>query len=158
MIAAAMEAMLQLPELDDFYLAPRYNIAPSQQVLIVRLNKDSQRTISAAKWGLIPSWAKSLPKTQPINARAETVATSGMFRQAFARRRCLVPADGFYEWKGAKPPKQPYFIRRDDDGVFSFAGLRERWKPSPDDDPLDSDGTSAGGERSFTADRSKEEA
>jgi putative SOS response-associated peptidase YedK len=82
--------------------------------------------------GLIRHWAKAMPKLQPINARAESVPTSGMFRDAFARRRCLVPADGFYEWRklDAKT-QQPMFVHFPDDRTFAFAGLWERWRPQP---------------------------
>jgi putative SOS response-associated peptidase YedK len=116
---------------------PRFNIAPSQRVPAVRLNSQNDRILSSLSWGLVPSWAKPDTKVKPINARAEAICTSGMFRQAFERRRCLIPADGFYEWQGAKPPKQPYFIHRPDDGIFAFAGLWERWKPADDAPPLD---------------------
>src|SRR5687767_5746470 len=114
-----------------------FNVAPSQTMPIVRRNSKDQRVVTVARWGLIPSWAKEPPKAQPCNARAETVHSSGMFREAFARRRCLVPADGFYEWQGAKPPKQPYFIHRKDDRLFAFAGVWERWRGEKDDAPLD---------------------
>lgn len=73
---------------------------------------------------------------RPINAKAETVATSGIFRRAFQSHRCLVPADGFYEWKGSKPPKQPYYVRMRGGGPFTFAGLWERWHPEGAD-PID---------------------
>ena len=116
---------------------PRYNIAPSQRIPIVRINSDGRRIIDDAEWGFIPSWTKGKPKLKPINAKGETVATSGMFRQAFNRRRCLVPADGFFEWHGSKPPKQPYFIHRPDDSIFAFAGLYERWKSEPDAEPVE---------------------
>ena len=114
-----------------------FNIAPSMQIPVVRLNSKGERVLDLIRWGLIPSWTKEKPKSQPCNARAETLATSGMFRQALERRRCLVPADGFYEWQGAKPPKQPYFIHRPDDRPFAFAGLWERWKPDAETDPID---------------------
>jgi putative SOS response-associated peptidase YedK len=100
----------------------QFNIAPSQLCPIVRINSQGERVIDLAKWGLIPSWTKGKPKQQPINAKCETAASSGMFRQAMERRRCLIPADGFYEWQGAKPPKQPYFIHMRDDSMFAFAG------------------------------------
>jgi putative SOS response-associated peptidase YedK len=133
---------LQAPPLfEEFTDRPRFNIAPSQQVPVVRLDKDGRRTLSMVRWGLIPSWAKELPKLQPINARAETVATSRMFRPAMERRRCLVPADGFYEWKkldnSPKPRKQPMYITRKDGGLFAFAGLWERWKPDEKSEPID---------------------
>lgn len=126
-----------LPGFEEFTQRPRWNVAPSQRMPIVRLSEDGLRELAVARWGLIPSWAKEMPKIQPINARAESAPTSGMFRQALARRRCLVPADGFYEWQGAKAPKQPFFIHKSDDGLFCFAGLWERWKPPNASEPLD---------------------
>jgi putative SOS response-associated peptidase YedK len=113
----------------------RFNVAPSQ-VLPIVVESHGQTVLRDAKWGFVPSWTKEKPKAQPINARSETVAESGMFRRAFAERRCLVPADGFYEWKGAKPPKQPYLVRLRDHGLFAFAGLWERWYP-PGGEPAD---------------------
>jgi len=136
-IARAVFESLSTSLFDEFTERPRFNIAPSQNVPLVRLNANGERIIGLAKWGLIPSWVKDSPKTKPINARAETIATSGMFRQAFARRRCLIPADGFYEWNGATPPKQPYFIKMKDDHLFAFAGLWERWKSEGDSEPVD---------------------
>jgi putative SOS response-associated peptidase YedK len=128
------------PGFEEFTERPRFNIAPSQDVAVVRINKDGGRTLGLVRWGLIPYWAKTLPKAQPINARAETVRTSGMFKGAFERRWCIIPADGFYEWKklDAKT-KQPMFIHYPDERVFGFAGLWERWRPADDPDakPLD---------------------
>ncbi|HEX8342100.1 MAG TPA: SOS response-associated peptidase [Tepidisphaeraceae bacterium] len=128
-------------EFSQIRIEPRFNIAPSQSVPVVRLNKEAVAAVKMVRWGLIPSWTKEKPKQQPINARAETVATSGMFRQALARRRCLVPADGFYEWQKLgdpkRPTKQPMYVHRDDDDVFAFAGLWERWKPDADAEPVD---------------------
>jgi putative SOS response-associated peptidase YedK len=106
----------------------RYNVAPSQVMPII-VSADDRAQLHTAKWGFVPSWTKGKPKLQPINAKSETVATSGMFRRAFQQRRCLVPADGFYEWQGVKPPKQPYFIRMRDASPFAFAGLWERSHP-----------------------------
>lgn len=126
-LARAVFEALSTTLFDEFTERPRFNIAPSQDVPLVRLNSNEERILGLARWGLIPSWAKDSPKTKPINARAETVATSGMFKQSFARRRCLIPADGFFEWKGDKPPKQPYFIHWKDDRLFAFAGIWERW-------------------------------
>jgi putative SOS response-associated peptidase YedK len=108
--------------------APHYNIAPSQSVPIVRLTPEGQRECVSVRWGLLPSWAKE-PKTDysTINARAETVATKPAFRNAFRRRRCLVPATGYYEW-AARPgskTKQPYYIGLWEGGLFAFAGLWE---------------------------------
>jgi len=113
-----------------------FNIAPSQLCPVIRLDSDDKPVMGVARWGLIPSWTKGRPKLQPINAKCETAATSPMFREALQRRRCLVPADGFYEWQGSKPPRQPFFIHREGDAPFAFAGVWERWKPE-DGEPLD---------------------
>jgi putative SOS response-associated peptidase YedK len=126
-----MRSDKQLPLFD-----PRYNIAPTQEVLVVRADSaDGRRTADMMRWGLIPSWSTS-PKGSAgppmINARAETLSAKPMFRNAVKKRRCLIPADGFYEWQ--QPPgsgrgkKQPFFIHRPDDGPFAFAGLWEVWK------------------------------
>lgn len=122
---------------DEKRLVPRFNVAPSQMVPAIRLNSDDARSLGLVKWGLIPSWTTGKPKLQPINARAETVATSSMFRSALDRRRCLVPADGFYEWQKREQGKQPIFIRLKEDEPFAFAGLWERWKPDEASPPID---------------------
>ncbi|MCA9259336.1 MAG: SOS response-associated peptidase [Planctomycetales bacterium] len=107
--------------------APRYNIAPTQQIGAVRAS-DGVRTWSWLRWGLIPSWTKSLTSSRPlINARSETVAEKPSFRTSFKRRRCLIPADGFYEWHVEGKGKQPYHIHLPDDQLFAFAGLWEWW-------------------------------
>jgi putative SOS response-associated peptidase YedK len=119
-------------------LVPRYNIAPTQQVPIVRVTAGSpHRSLSLARWGLIPSWAKD-PSigNRLINARSETVAEKPSFRSAFKRQRCLVAADGYYEWKKTGAAKQPYHIRLQDGQVFGFAGLWESWS-GPRDAPLE---------------------
>src|SRR4051812_48506076 len=90
---------------EEFTERPHFNIAPSQLAPVVRLNAAGQRSIGLVKWGLIPHWVKGKPRAAPINARCETAATSGMFREAMDRRRCLVIADGFFEWKGDRAPK-----------------------------------------------------
>ena len=106
----------------------RYNIAPTQDVMAVR-QTDGDRELFQPRWGLIPSWAKDATiGNRMINARCETVAEKPSFRAAFKRRRCLIPASGFYEWKGAKSPKQPFHIHLADDSLFAFAGLWEVWK------------------------------
>ena len=102
----------------------RFNVAPSQLVPII-VNEEGRPKLSAARWGFTPHWADENQKLKPINAKCETVITSPMFREAFRRRRCLIPADGFYEWQAAKPPKVPHFIHMKDDSVFAFAGIRE---------------------------------
>lgn len=122
---------------DEFTERPRFNVAPSQQVPIIRMSHEGKIVGRSAAWGLIPGWAREMPKTRPINCRCETVDSSAMFRQAFARRRCLMPADGFYEWQGAKPPKQPFFIHKPDDSPFAFAGIWERWKPEDADEAVE---------------------
>jgi putative SOS response-associated peptidase YedK len=108
---------------------PSYNIVPSQQVVVCRRSEMGWRELSLLRWGLIPHWAKE-PKTgySMINARAETIADKPAYRDAFKKRRCLIPTDGFYEWKPGKPRKQPYFIHRKDGEPFAFAGLWERWE------------------------------
>lgn len=113
-------------------LAPRYNIAPTQDVPVIRQRRKpaGQRTIQMLRWGLVPSWADSLAGgAKMINARAETIRHKPAFRDAFLRRRCLVPATGFYEWRPDDPAKQPYLIARSDGAPIAFAGLWERWTP-----------------------------
>ena len=108
-------------------LAARYNVAPTQAVPIIRRN-DGGRELVMARWGLVPFWAKDLKiGNKLINARAETVAEKPAFRDAFRRRRCLVIADGFYEWRKVDGGKQPYLIRVAGGAPFAFAGLWERW-------------------------------
>lgn len=109
--------------------SPRYNIAPTQPVAAVRLDEQGGgREGVLLRWGLVPSWAKDPAMgSRLINARAETVAEKPSFRSAFKRRRCLVPADGYYEWQKTGGRKQPYFIRLADDRPFAFAGLWEHW-------------------------------
>ncbi len=111
-------------------LSPRYNIAPTQDVAAVRLNQGSdRRELILLHWGLIPSWAKDAKfGNRTINARAETIAEKPAFRSAFAHRRCLIVADGFYEWQKVGGTKQPFYIHRQDDECFAFAGLWESWK------------------------------
>lgn len=111
-------------------LDPRYNIAPGQQVLAARLNTAGARELVGLHWGLIPVWAKDRKTGYSlINARAETVAEKPTFRHAFKQRRCLIAADGFYEWRKAdEGPKQPYFIRLKTREPFAFAGLWEHWE------------------------------
>jgi putative SOS response-associated peptidase YedK len=108
---------------------PRYNIAPSQAIAAVRIApQDQARELAPLRWGFVPHWAKDL-KTgySMINARLETVSTKPAFRSAFKHRRCLIPADGYYEWQTVGKRKQPYFIRQKDEGLFAFAGLWEHW-------------------------------
>jgi putative SOS response-associated peptidase YedK len=111
---------------------PRYNGAPTQDILVVRFNPETgERSLDPLHWGLIPIWAKERKiGVSAINARAETIAGKPLFRDAFAKRRCIVPADGFYEWKAAADGKQPYAVALADGGQMPFAGLWERWRDS----------------------------
>ena len=123
-------------------LTPRYNIAPSQLVACVwQAVENGHREAVMLKWGLVPSWAKD-PNIgyKMINARAETVAEKPSFRKAFKRQRCLVLADGFYEWKREGKAKQPYYIHFKDSQPFAFAGLWEHWqdKTKEDSTPIES--------------------
>ena len=109
-------------------ITPRYNIAPTQNVLCVRHSESGVNEPVMLRWGLVPSWSKDLKLgASMINARGETVATKPAFRAAFKNRRCLVLADGFFEWVKVGPEKQPYYIARYDDGPFCLAGLWESW-------------------------------
>ncbi len=109
-------------------LEPRYNLAPTQSAPIVRLGEDGRRHLASLRWGLIPSWAKEAAiGSKLINARSETLAEKPSFRGPLKSRRCLVPADGFYEWLKTDAGKQPYRIALADGGVFAFAGLWDRW-------------------------------
>jgi putative SOS response-associated peptidase YedK len=114
----------------EYQPVARYNIAPTQQVAAVRQATDGGREIVPLRWGLIPSWAKDEKIAySTINARAETVADKPAFRSAFKRRRCLIPADGWYEWRATGPKsKQPYRMHFPDDRVFGLAGLWEAWE------------------------------
>jgi len=109
---------------------PRYNIAPTQPVPIIRQNpKEPVRQLSLVRWGLIPSWAKvASGAAMMINARSETAGTKPAFRDALKSRRCLVPADGFYEWQRTGKMKQPFCFEVNDGALFAFAGLWDRWK------------------------------
>ena len=118
-------------------VAASYNIAPTQEILAIIRRED--RRLERLHWGLVPFWAKDLRgASRLINARAETVAQKPSFRSAFKYRRCLILADGFYEWRGDKGSKQPYFITMPSNRPFAFAGLWETWKgkDASDDDPV----------------------
>lgn len=110
--------------------AATWNLAPSQDALVVRWHPDlRQRHLDVLKWGLLPYWTKDQAKApRPINARAETVATSGMFKGAMAARRCIVPATAFYEWRKTGGPRQPFAFARQDGQPVALAGLREGWR------------------------------
>ena len=106
-------------------LQPHYNIAPTDSIAVIRLDKQGQRELVPMRWGLIPGWWKKTAREMPatFNARAESVADKPMFRDAFRNRRCIIPASGFYEWTGAKGAKQPHlFTAADGSPVLGFAG------------------------------------
>jgi putative SOS response-associated peptidase YedK len=114
-------------------LSPRYNVCPGQDVPVVRLARDGEhRRLDLVRWGLVPFFVKEPgPAARMINARAESAAQSPAFREALRRRRCLVPADGFYEWQATgtgRGRKQPFYVRREDGRPLAFAGLWERWR------------------------------
>lgn len=117
---------------DDIDWEPRYNIAPTQQVLVIRPDrKQPIRHASTMRWGLIPHWATDPAiGVQTINARSETIATKPAFRESIQKRRCLVPADGFYEWKRSTRVKQPFCFEVRSGELFAFAGLWDRWRSS----------------------------
>ncbi len=119
-------------------VAPSWNVAPGQNAMVVRRHPENgERRLDLLGWGLVPHWTKDLHSARkPINARAETVATMPMFRDAFRRRRCIVPADAFYEWQPRDDgPKQPFAAARANGGVLAFAGLWEGWR-APDGETL----------------------
>lgn len=110
----------------DFHA--RYNIAPTQKVPVI-LIENGQKTMDAFQWGLIPSWTKEVKSSKPlINARVESLLEKPSFKSALTDRRCLVPADGFYEWKKSGANKRPQFIHRADNAIFAFAGIWDEWQ------------------------------
>jgi putative SOS response-associated peptidase YedK len=122
---AELFGVMSLPALDS-----SWNTAPTQNVLAIRAAPEGgQREGVLLRWGLIPSWAKD-PSigSQMFNARGETAREKPSFRSAFKKRRCLLPADGFYEWKKGPPPRQPFYFHMKDGKAFAFAGLFERWE------------------------------
>ena len=132
-ILAELFQLLNMPP-----LKPRYNIAPTQPVAVVQTSASgSGRDMDLVRWGLVPSWAKD-PSigARMINARAEGVAEKPSFRGPFRSKRCLIPADGFYEWAKAGARKQPYHFRLKDGGPFAFAGLWDAWA-APDGSTLE---------------------
>lgn len=109
-------------------LGPRYNVAPTQPVTVV-VQRDDGRFVELHRWGLVPAWANSPTiGARMINARAETVATSSAFRASFVRRRCVIPADGFYEWRREGKRRMPYLIHAHDDRPLAFAALWAPWR------------------------------
>lgn len=123
----ALAADFEVSEVERF--EPRFNIAPSQEIAVVREAESGARECVALRWGMIPAWAKD-PKTShaPINARSETAASKPTFRKAMSHRRCLVPASGFYEWRGKGGAKQAYYFRMQERELFAIAGIFELWR------------------------------
>ena len=125
--AEAVRAYFKVGGTDAF--PPRYNIAPTQPVAIVRTSFAGPRELTLVRWGLIPAWVKDPREfTTLLNARSESVLDKPSFRNAMKYRRCLVPADAFYEWTGPKSDKRPYLIRPRAGGPMAFAGLWEHWQ------------------------------
>jgi putative SOS response-associated peptidase YedK len=123
--AEAFRRLFGYPQQPDF--PPRYNVAPTQPVPIVRM-VEGERQFALVRWGLIPPWVKDPRKlTLLVNARAESINEKPAFRNAMRRRRCLFPADGFYDWKEAAGRKRPFFVRPKNRGPIAFAGLWETW-------------------------------
>lgn len=117
---------------DYFSVVPRFNIAPTQLHAIILAERE-ELLVQPARWGLINSWARDAKRaSRQINARSETVAESRAYARPFQRQRCLVPADGWYEWSGPKDQRQPHWIHRADREPFLFAGLYDVWHPEPD--------------------------
>ncbi len=116
-----------VPRFPEELFGPRYNVAPTQEVPVVRESKAEGRVMELMRWGLIPFWSKD-GKGGVINARVETLRDKPTFRAAYEKRRCLVPADGFYEWMKVGKEKRPQLIRMKGGGVFAFGGVWERWK------------------------------
>ena len=112
---------------EDEEFPPRAHVAPGQPIGVVRM-ENGQRHFALVRWGFIPSWVKEVKPGKPlINARGETVMEKPSFKNAMRRRRCLVPADGYYEWSGAEGRKVPFFVQAADKGLFALAGLWEHW-------------------------------
>jgi putative SOS response-associated peptidase YedK len=129
----AREMGVNVEEIPESLYQPRWNIAPTDPHFIVRLRYEERHALQA-KWGLVNTWAKDAKRAAAqINARAETLAKSGSFREAFAKRRCVVPADGFYEWLRSGTERQPFWFHRPEGGLLLFAGLYESWQPKPDE-------------------------
>jgi putative SOS response-associated peptidase YedK len=134
------EAVVRLFGLDTApEIEPRYNIAPTRFIPVVRHDEAAVRQLALLYWGLVPSWAKEKSiGARMINARAETVSEKPAFRSAFKRRRCLVLADGYYEWQARPHGKQPYFIRMRKAEAFAMAGVWESWSEGEGNKPLES--------------------
>jgi putative SOS response-associated peptidase YedK len=131
---ADLAAELGVTDVRSGDLGLRFNVAPTDPVYAVAVGSDGARRLGTFRWGLVPSWSKDAKGgAKMINARAETVTAKPAFKKALARRRCLVPADGFYEWLRVGSDRQPFHLAPKDGGIICFAGLWEVWRP--DDDP-----------------------
>jgi putative SOS response-associated peptidase YedK len=131
--AAELASHFGVVEEPEEVLPPSWNVAPTDPVMVV-LQRDQARLLKVVRWGLVPSWSKDAKgAARLINARSETLAEKPAFRAAYARRRCLVPADGYYEWQQLGGEKQPWFLTARDGGPLPMAGLYEVWK-APEQD------------------------
>lgn len=133
---AAIKARFSVPLVPEF--APNFDVRPTEVNPIVRLGHEGDRKCALARWGLVPVWAKDLKfGTRCINARAETLATAPAFRHAYRTRRCLVPANAFYEWSGPKGHRLKWRITVKDEPLFALAGLWEWWKDPASDEGIE---------------------
>ena len=139
-LTAPGEVLAELFELDERpHLVTRYNIAPTQEVAIVRARPEGGRELATVSWGLVPHWAKERAiGNRLINARAESLAEKPAFRDSFEKRRCLVLADAFYEWQKVDGRKQPWLLRLRGGGPFGFAGLWSTWRDRQSGEELES--------------------
>ena len=149
-LAERFQAEDESGEIED---RPRYNIAPTQPVITVRIEHGKKiRHLATMRWGLIPSWAKDISiGTKTLNARSETVTATPAFRESILTKRCLIPANGFYEWKAMGSVKQPYCFEVGEGEIFAFAGLWDEWK-SPDGEIIESCTVLTTGPNSVVAD------
>lgn len=133
-----LSLMLDVPLAQTQTVGPRYNIAPTQLAPVVRLDSDGTRELTMLRWGLVPAWAQDASRAaRLINARSETVEDKPSYRDAYGARRCLVPADGFYEWRRAGRARFPIHFQRSGALPFAFAGLWESWTSSTHEPPLE---------------------
>ena len=134
----AEEARALFKYLEQPIFPPRQYVTPGSPIAIVRNGHDHKRHFELVRWGFVPSWVKEIQGRPLINARSDTVYQKPSFKNAIKRRRCLIPADGFYEWEGDVPgKKRPYFIHRPNNGLFAFGGIWEHWQ-SADGSELES--------------------
>jgi putative SOS response-associated peptidase YedK len=133
-----IQDLYELPDGPARNLRAHYNVAPTDPVNVVKTTAEGARELVSMRWGLIPWWWKKPLKQLPpsFNARAETVADKPMFRDAFRRNRCVIPASGYYEWLKRPDGRQPYYITATDGSALSFVGLRDRWKNPETGEPV----------------------